>query len=64
MSNVTRKRWKVGKVVSLKCFSDANTKYLNYYLISTLANKRIETVIIFITTICYKLTPNTDVNSR
>ena len=64
MSKITGKRWKVGKVVSLKRFSDANAKHLNYYLVSTLANKRSQTVIIFIQTISYKVTSNTHVNFK
>ena len=64
MSKITGKRWKAGKVVSLKRFSDANAKHLNYYLVSTLANKRSQTVIIFIQTMSYKVTSNTHVNFK
>ena len=64
MSKITERRWKIGKTVSLKHFSDGNTKHLNYYLVSTLANKRSQTVIIFIQTISYKVTSNTHVNFK
>ena len=64
MSKITGKRWKAGKVVSLKRFSDANAKHLNYYLVSTLANKRSQTVIIFIQTISCKVTSNRHVNFK
>ena len=64
MSKITRKRWKAGKVVSLKRFSDANAKHLNYYLVSTLAKKRSQTMAIFIPTISSKVTSNPHVNFR
>ena len=46
--NKRKLKYKVGKMVSFKCFSGANTKQLDYHIVPTLVDETLQTVVIHI----------------